>query len=41
MADDTGLAALHVTEDTESSFAQLSDDSPVSVEALLDRPMGW
>jgi hypothetical protein len=36
MADDTGLAALHVTEDTESSFAQLADDSPVSVEALLD-----
>ncbi len=34
--DDTGLAALHVTEDTESSFAQLMDDSPTSVEALLD-----
>lgn len=34
--DDAGLAALHVTEDTESSFAQLMDDSPMSVEALLD-----
>jgi len=34
--DNNGLAALHVTEDTESSFAQLLDDSPVSVEALLD-----
>jgi hypothetical protein len=35
-ADDTDLAALHVTEDSESSFAQLMDESPVSVEALLD-----
>lgn len=35
-ADDAGFAALHVTEDTESSFAQLMDESPVTVEALLD-----
>ena len=36
VADSAGIADLHVTEATESSFAQLIDDSPVSVEALLD-----
>ena len=36
VTDSSGIADLHVTEATESSFAQLMDDSPVSVEALLD-----
>lgn len=33
---DSGLAALQVAEATESSFAQLADETPVSVDALLD-----
>jgi pilus assembly protein FimV len=36
VADDHALAAVQVNEATESSFAQLMDDQPVSVEALLD-----
>ncbi len=35
-ADDNAMAALHVDEATESSFAALTDDAPVSLEALLD-----
>lgn len=34
--DPMGSGALEVSEATESSFAQLHDDHPVTVEALLD-----
>lgn len=34
--DDNAMAALHVNEATESSFAAFTEDAPVSLEALLD-----